>query len=382
MERRYVFHPQEFAIDETERFYTKMAGSGWRLVKRGAYLSSFRRWAPEKIRYGIVLTVPARPGEPPFTEEQMDAYKASGWEYVTGRGFIHVFSASGNGGASEPYQEPKSYADARKGLKKQYMVSFLQLPLSIAFFLLLGYMLGGYGGYSRLLSSAYRGWIENTAAVTGFIFFLLCLMYRDVRGIWYLGHLRRRMKDGERSEYLPVSGFRVSTFLNVSLMLITAVFGVLAICQWAGSYRHAMPAEADGPYLVLSDIGVKGERTQSFIKNQVSEVKYGCSLLTEHWNTFEVVDADGSEVWMRQDVYHLKDAGMRGNVVGLLMEDAVFAGSPEDFVLTDIPGLDQAWVSERLECIAVRDDYVWYLTYPAHSREDLAFVLQALAGTI
>uniref|UniRef100_UPI002E774A40 hypothetical protein n=1 Tax=Enterocloster aldenensis TaxID=358742 RepID=UPI002E774A40 len=77
MERRYVFHPQEFAIDETERFYTKMAGSGWRLVKRGAYLSSFRRWAPEKIRYGIVLTVPARPGEPPFTEEQMDAYKAS-----------------------------------------------------------------------------------------------------------------------------------------------------------------------------------------------------------------------------------------------------------------------------------------------------------------
>ena len=88
MERRYVFHPQEFAIDETERFYTKMAGSGWRLVKRGAYLSSFRRWAPEKIRYGIVLTVPARPGEPPFTEEQMDAYKASGWEYITGRGFI------------------------------------------------------------------------------------------------------------------------------------------------------------------------------------------------------------------------------------------------------------------------------------------------------
>ena len=82
-----------------------------------------------------------------------------------------------------------------------------------------------------------------------------------------------------------------------------------------------MPAEADGPYLVLSDIGVKGERTQSFIKNQVSEVKYGRSLLTEHWNTFEVVDADGSEVWMRQDVYHLKDAGMRGNVVGLLMED-------------------------------------------------------------
>jgi len=143
-----------------------------------------------------------------------------------------------------------------------------------------------------------------------------------------------------------------------------------------------MPIEPDGPYLVLSDIGVKGERTQSFIKNQVSEVKYGHSLLAEHWDTFEVVDADGSQVWMQQDVYHLKDVGMRGKMVGLLMKDAIFSGSPEDFVLTDVPGLDQAWVSERLECIAVRDDYVWYLTYPAGSREELVFVLKALAGII
>ena len=380
MERRYVVHPQEFAIDETVRFYTKMAGNGWRLVKRGAYLSSFRRWEPEKIRYGIVLTVPARLGEPPFTEEQMDAYKESGWEYVTGRGFIHVFSASGNGGSPEPYQEPKLYADARA---EKTIYGFVFAASSVHCFLsALGVYAWKLWGHSRLLASAYRGWVENTAAVAGSLLFLLWLMYRNVRGIWYLSHLRRRMKDGERSEYLPVSGFRVSKLLNGSLMLITAVFGVLAICQWAGSDRHAMPVEPDGPYLVLSDIGVKGERTQSFIKNQVSEVKYGRSLLTEHWDTFEVVDADGIEVWMRQDVYHLKDAGMRGKMVGMLMKDAVFAGSPEDFVLADIPGLDQAWVSERLECIAVRDKYVWYLTYPADSREELVFVLQALAGTI
>ena len=157
MERKYAFHPQEFAIGETRQFYTKMAGKGWLLVKRGAFLSSFVRSEPETIRYGIVPAVPAQSGEPPFTEEQIAAYKESGWAYVTGRGFIHVFSASGNGGASELYLEPEAYVAALKGLKKQYMVSFLQLPLSIAFFLLLGHMLGGYGGHSHLAASAYRG---------------------------------------------------------------------------------------------------------------------------------------------------------------------------------------------------------------------------------
>lgn len=382
MERKYAFHPQEFAIGETRQFYTKMAGKGWLLVKRGAFLSSFRRSEPETIRYGIVPAVPAQSGELPFTEEQIAAYKESGWEYVTGRGFIHVFSATGNGGASELYLEPEAYAAALKGLKKQYMVSFLQLPLSIAFFLLLGSMLGGYGGHSHLAASAYRGWIENTAAVTGFIFLFLWLMYRDLRGIWYLGRLCRRMNTGKLSDYLQVPGCKISKFLNGSLMLFTAVFGVLAICQWAGSYKHAMPAETDGPYLVLSDIGINGERTQSFIKNQVSEVKYGQSLLTEHWDTFEVIDVDGREVWMRQDVYRLKDAGMTSQMAGLLMRDAVFAGSPEDFASVDISGLDQAWVAERLECIAVRDDFVWFLTYPADSREELVSILQVLAGTI
>ena len=71
MERKYAFHPQEFAIGETRQFYTKMAGKGWLLVKRGAFLSSFRRSEPETIRYGIVPAVPAQSGEPPFTEEQI-----------------------------------------------------------------------------------------------------------------------------------------------------------------------------------------------------------------------------------------------------------------------------------------------------------------------
>lgn len=35
MNRRYGLHPKNFAIGETEKYYTDMASKGWHLVKRG-----------------------------------------------------------------------------------------------------------------------------------------------------------------------------------------------------------------------------------------------------------------------------------------------------------------------------------------------------------
>ena len=43
---RYRFHPPEYAIGETEKFYSDMETKGWRLVKRGQYLSKFTAVPP------------------------------------------------------------------------------------------------------------------------------------------------------------------------------------------------------------------------------------------------------------------------------------------------------------------------------------------------
>lgn len=41
MNTRYRFHPDEYELGETEKFYSDMEARGWQLVKRGAYLSKF-----------------------------------------------------------------------------------------------------------------------------------------------------------------------------------------------------------------------------------------------------------------------------------------------------------------------------------------------------
>lgn len=65
-------------------------------------------------------------------------------------------------------------------------------------------------------------------------------------------------------------------------------------------------------------------------------------------------DGKGNEKWMYQEAYILKNNNIVDRFVEVLMIDYTFAQSDEDYTLIEIPGLDQAWVTERLECIAVK----------------------------
>ena len=54
----YRFHPEEYALGENEEFYSNMEAKGWRLVKRGQYLSKFASVAPSHARYRIEVSAP------------------------------------------------------------------------------------------------------------------------------------------------------------------------------------------------------------------------------------------------------------------------------------------------------------------------------------
>ena len=71
---------------------------------------------------------------------------------------------------------------------------------------------------------------------------------------------------------------------------------------------------------------------------------------------------------------------MMDSFVDALMKDATFGKSREDFTEIEIEGLDRAWLTHQLECIAVKDDLVAALTYPFDSEKEVKEVLQILAN--
>ena len=82
--RRYLIHPGDYAIGENEKCYGDMAAKGWKLRRRGAFLSSFERCEPQQLRYRIELASPALfDDDLTLPEEQRALYEESGWQFVT-----------------------------------------------------------------------------------------------------------------------------------------------------------------------------------------------------------------------------------------------------------------------------------------------------------
>lgn len=147
--------------------------------------------------------------------------------------------------------------------------------------------------------------------------------------------------------------------------------------------RYTMPDVSDGPYILLSDLDIEGKRTTNSVNGEGSMVKANQSMLADHWDTQEYVDvingSYSSEEWLYQDVYILKNEDMVDRFVEVLMIDSVFAQSTEDYTRIEIPGLDQAWVTERLECIAVKGTTISIFTHPFDSPEGMREALEVVA---
>lgn len=381
MNWRYGIHPNNYAIGETEKYYSDMSEKGWELVKRGITLSRFQKTEPKKMRYRVEVVNLKSLEDGHLPEEQVAVYEDCGWEYVISRGFLHIFRAPEGNDAPEFYLEPEQQAATLKGLRKQYRSSLFAPFIIVAFHAFMAALVGGlFNG--RWAAQLYRGLVEETALVAGFCLFLLWAVFSDLWGFIYISRLYRRMKKGIPLDHAPRSRKLIIIPRIISLLLLLCMLGCVGY-DYLNDERYAMPEVSDGPYILLSDLGIAGTHTTNFVNGEESTVKVNHSLLANHWDTQEFVDEDndgkGNEAWLYQDVYILKNENMVDRFVEVLMIDSTFAQSTEDYTLIEIPGLDQAWVTERLECIAVKGKTISIFTHPFDSLVEMRAALETVA---
>ena len=185
------------------------------------------------------------------------------------------------------------------------------------------------------------------------------------------------MRRGQPLDHSPGGRHLCHRIISRGLAVLIAVSAVLAGAQWLGEETHPLPQEADGPYLLLEDLGHTGERSHLFYDSRTSEVTVSHSLLADYWDVFEVM-GENSGAWMYQDVYRLRRPDMAEGFAYVLMDSATFARSAKRFTPVDIEGLDGAWVCGDLEAVAVRGNLAAYITYMAPGGEDSRHLLAAL----
>ena len=361
MNPRYRFHPSGYALGESEKFYSDMEAKGWRLVKRGWFLSKFAPVKPSRTRYRIEVSSPGlwEDGSP-LPPEQLGVYEDCGWEYAAGSNPIHVFRAPEGSEAPEFYADPAEQAETLKLLRSQAIrgaVPFLTVLIPNLFFF------GPRRNLQGNLGVWHTWFIEDTAFYLFFALLILFVWYISLRNVWLINGTYRRLKNGVPLNHDPQKRHPVHKAVYAAFLLLLAVSGALAIVQKAGTWKGDLPIEADGPYLLLQDFDCDLERRVPDTWSQAeSSLKHTRSLLADYWDVYEVVEEDGDIGWMYQDVYRLRSPMLAKGLVEALKNSTTFGSDSRDCTAYALPDL-MAWVYRDLEVVAVSGNMVAHITW-------------------
>lgn len=370
---KYKFHPETYELGENEKFYSDMEASGWRLVKRGAYLSKFVPAEPSRARYRVEVSAPGFLEEANMSEAQLAVFADCGWEHVTDQGLLYIFRAPEGSDAPEFYGDPRQQAATLRNMRTGL---WAWLPVAALIWAPLMLMsLSMKGGPSQVWADVQKSWVVNTAGVLWFGVFLVWALYHFLREAWSVTRTYRRLRKGIPLDHAPKKRRLVHRAVNGTLIAAEILCLLLMGVQILELRPRELPEEPDGPYIVLADLGKTGPRTVSFT-DQESELSHGRSLMAEYWETAEYKE---DSTLLRQDVYRLGSAEKAMEFARTLMVDSTFGQSEEAFELIEIPGLDGAWAADRLEVVAVKGRYAAYITYIGGNEWDPMGILNAVA---
>ena len=374
MKRTYRIHPADYAIGDSERLYERMAAKGWVLEKRGTALSRFRREAPQRLRYRIELAQPEFLEGADLPEEQRELYEDCGWHLAAHCGVTYVFCAQEDGDAPpELYTDPRGQVQMLRSLRRTYRWGWLWAFLLVALLFFMVWVTND-GDFPRAVqdfAAQWRlSWTAGTSIVLLYLVLLAEIFYSGIYGWARTAALTRRLQRGlpiDRSDHR--AGRIAHGAVRGALGLAIAVLAVLSVAQYAGTKTYEMPAEADGPYLTIADLGHEGTRTEMLTGVSPAKVEVTRSLLATVYNTHECVEtADGDTIWIYQDVYCLDSPEQARALLPALMETATF-GRPESFEPVWVEGLDEAYW-DGMDSVAQKGSLAYSITVNYYSTAD------------
>lgn len=357
MNRKYAVHPGAYELGENEKFYSDMEAKGWRLKKRGAYLSRFERTVPSSARYRVDVFQPDAWAAKDLPEEQKAVFEDCGWEYVCPSLPLHIFRAPAGSDAPEFYDDPAQQAETLKKMKRDAVWGWVPTLAVWAVWLFTYLTLNGAGKFAaefqlRLVELPSLFLLAGTLLLQEF--------YSRVRKAWIITRTYRRMKKGIPLDHSPGKRRRVHKAVNGTLWALVLLSGLLLATQLISTRSADLPEETADPYLLLSSLELAGEQT-SFM-GWDSCVTYSPGLLADYWDTREYLRNPGHpEYALYQDVYRLRFPAMADWLAEALMNTAALSRR-EDFQPMAVPGLDAVWVSHRQELVAVKGNMVACVT--------------------
>ncbi|MER2106930.1 MAG: DUF2812 domain-containing protein [Solibacillus sp.] len=236
-----------------ESWYMHMAEQGWHLKKVGLLFTHFEEAPKEVVKYRIEVSKKA------LSDERLDFYEMSGWDYVTSYHYFHVFSSPKSIGAPELHTDPAEQAHTLKDLDHLFFINNVMSIVASLFLIAVSWAVFFLDGVPVLKLMDGNNLIQLVLVLAMLVQAIHC-----ARAAYYLRKLKQELQSGKSVQHV----YKPYKWQHHSWSVFALVVGVLccvgAVLQFILPERATFTGiEQDISVVRLADLEQSG-----FIKDE------------------------------------------------------------------------------------------------------------------
>lgn len=375
-------------IGEHESWFSDMSLQGLHLYKMGTHLAHFKKGEPKRMEYRIEVK-----REKLISDEQIELYKESGWDYVTSYQYFHVFVSPQERHALEIHTD---LAEQSFTLEKLYKKAVTNVIVTlIGFVLIIGMLTAALFLDGTPFLRLVEGHLLSQCMLTIIVFYN---MYPHLRAMLAIRALKRELIEGKVIDHHAPwqKNLRINTIISVVFFVFACFSVLLPFIQLMKMDTVTLP-ESDSLLIVrLADI----EQNPKLVRDEyyIDGVDWSNSYST-NWSLFAPVQYETEEngviedmKWLDEsgiyspriysEVYHLTFKALANPLISDLMKWYAF---DEDLQYEEIEhrDFDRLMIHEEAEMkkiFASKGNIVMYVWY--HGYAELDVIIENMAQKI
>jgi Protein of unknown function (DUF2812) len=385
--------PEDYwRIGEHESWFADMAAEGLFLKKMGSRFAKFVKGEPKKMKYRIDVSFSKE-----ISNEQVEMYAESGWNYVTSYSYFHVFSSPAELHAPELHTDPAEQSYTLKALDEKYA----QTAWTVTIMILLTF--GMLASIWFLDGTPTLMMVEgNVLTQTILTIILGYSAYNSLQAAISIRSLRKKLAEGKPIDHHAPwkKRFRRNTAIALLFIVTAGSTAAISFVQLSRMDTKTLPeGNIDLPIVRLADI----EQNPDLIRPEpvyVDDNVDWSNRLSYEWSPLAPVqyetDENGEvigEKWddgsgryspsIQTQVYQLSIAGLADNLLSDLVKRYRYEDSMKEFVQKKHPALDELIVYEDegiKKVFASKGKTVMYVWY--NGKADMEAVIEGVVEKI
>jgi len=365
--KRKIIWFDDWNIREQETWLSDMALEGWTLIKIGRVFATFEESETQEVTYRCGMLF----ADDQITQQKIELYRESGWEYIGSRKYISVFREIKNQQVREIYLNPvertKTISSLQENIKKKGILAIISALLLILL------------NVWALQINPVQIFLTDSSILSIYtIIVSILIVIHMINGMIHIRKLANQFMLDETDQFSINYGriiFR-KKLLKVCEIMIAISLIVMIVKMIAIDQKHDEGVfQDDLPVLQLSDI-VEGIDDEQLTASNYADDYYVSSsiLVPKQYELYQSISEDdhgGENLSISSELYDGRNEWIAEKLIHALVKR--YSEYQPGYQLISHDYFDALWIAKghlNITFIVRKETTVYYLRYDDSSLSD------------